>query len=222
MAALRFAPTRSCVLRFPRARRPPVQLGRVRRQDIPAHLALEILPLPPGIHQPRAHELLDVMRDRRLRYRKLVPEPSAGAFPLARDRLQQRHASRVREGLGDELELPSGQAESRTAARGHSSMDIELLSGCQEDGEDGEAAPTHGALRSLERTLRPLRPLRLLRPIETSPDSPDRSRDTSPPPPPAPRSRAARSSAWSAAADRSFTMRRAATGPMPGTRSSAS
>ena len=85
------------------------ELGGIRFQYLPPYLALEILPFAARLDQSGADQLLDVMRDRRFGNGKLFPQLGASALPLARDNLEDGHAPRIRQRLGDQLELLLGQ-----------------------------------------------------------------------------------------------------------------
>jgi len=82
-------------------------------QDPPADETMKVLPLTPGLDHTRPHQLLDVVRDRRLGHGKLVSQMLAGATLLVRDGLEYGHPSGVGQGLGDELELSGRQGDSR-------------------------------------------------------------------------------------------------------------
>lgn len=66
---------------------------------------MQKLPIPVCLHQTRPHQLLDVVRDRRLGYGKFFPKFLAGALPLAGNDLEDRHAAGIGQCLGDEREL---------------------------------------------------------------------------------------------------------------------
>lgn len=85
------------------------ELSGIRFQYLPPYLALKVLPFPARLDQSGADQLFDVMRDRRFGNRKLFPQLRASAFPLAGDDLEDRHAPRIRQRLGDQLELLLGQ-----------------------------------------------------------------------------------------------------------------
>ena len=112
--------------------RPTQQLGGICFEYIPADLTMQILPIAVCLHQTCPHQLLDVMRDRCLRYGKFFPKFLAGALPLAGNDLQHLHAPGIRQRLGDELELLVGQDRPVGCGLFHSSMVIELSNGCQD------------------------------------------------------------------------------------------
>jgi len=105
---------------------PAQQLCAVGFEYLPAHLALEELPVAPGLNQASTDQLFDMERDGCLGHGELLPQLLAGAFLLACNGLQQRHASGVGQRLGDELELLVGQLRPRGRGLCHSSMVIEL------------------------------------------------------------------------------------------------
>jgi hypothetical protein len=88
---------------------PAQQLGGVCFQHLAPDLAAKILAIPVRFDQPGPHQLLDMMRDRCLGHRKLFPQLATGAFLLAGDDLEYRHAPRIGQRLGDQLELLLGQ-----------------------------------------------------------------------------------------------------------------
>ena len=92
---------------------------------------MEKLSVTVCLHQAGPHQLLDVVRDRRFRYGKFLPKFLAGALQFPGNDLQHRHAAGIGQRLGNESELFVAQ---RRAGSGsfHSSMVIELSSGCQE------------------------------------------------------------------------------------------
>jgi hypothetical protein len=88
------------------------KLCRIGLQDPAANDTMKVLALTPGFDHTGPHQLLDVMRDRRLGYGKLVSQMLAGATLLVRDGLEYGHPSGIGQGLGDELELSGRQGGS--------------------------------------------------------------------------------------------------------------
>ena len=104
--------------------RSPEQLGRIGAEDVAPDFAVEKLAGFARIHQSRAYQLLDVVRDRGLGYRELVPQALTRAAIFRGDGLEQRHAPRIGQRLRNELELPA--RDSKCLGCMHSSMIIEL------------------------------------------------------------------------------------------------
>jgi hypothetical protein len=92
---------------------PLEKLCCVGLQHLPADETIEVLPFATGLDHTGTHELLDVMRDRRLRHGKLVSQVLAGATLLVSDGLEYGHPSGVGQGLGNELELSGRQGGPR-------------------------------------------------------------------------------------------------------------
>ena len=95
---------------------------------------MEVLALAPGLDHTGPHQLLDVVRDRRLRDGKLVPQMLAGATLLVGDGLEDGHPSRVGQGFGDQLELSGRQAGPRGTLGVHELDSYRTAETCQAAG----------------------------------------------------------------------------------------
>ena len=88
---------------------PAQQLGGVCLQHLASYLTAEVLAFATRIHQPSTNQLFDVVRDRSLGDGKLLPQLGTGTLTLPGNDLEHCHAPRIRQRLGDQLELFLGQ-----------------------------------------------------------------------------------------------------------------
>jgi hypothetical protein len=93
---------------------------------------MEELAVAMGLDQTGTNELFDVVRNSRLGYGKLLPEPLTGTLALPADDLEHLHAPGIGQSFGNELEFLIGQPRLTGSGLFHSSMVIELSYGCQE------------------------------------------------------------------------------------------
>src|SRR5690606_7988886 len=84
------------------------------------------LAFPYGVDEPRVVQLLHVMRHCRLGDREGAADTLIGAVALAGDGLEDGEAPRIRQGLGDPVELPGGELEGDFRRDIHSCITIEL------------------------------------------------------------------------------------------------
>lgn len=95
-------------------RHPPAELRHVSFEHGRPDSIEHELPVTTRLDQPRACQLLQVMRDRRLSNRKAAAEPLAPDLALPRDVLEDLEPSRVGERLCDSLELLGFQGSLRS------------------------------------------------------------------------------------------------------------
>src|SRR5690606_33284772 len=92
--------------RRPLPYRPAHQLGRVGLDHPRPHTRPHALPVALRLDEAGLYQLLEVVRDGGLRHRHLVADTLIHAIALrVRDRLQDAEPPRIRERLGDALEL---------------------------------------------------------------------------------------------------------------------
>src|SRR4051812_22735361 len=112
--------------------RPPQQLGGIGLEHVTTDFTVKELAVFPGVDQPGAHQLFDVVRDGSFRDGEFLAQPLTGALLFARNDFQHLHSPGIRQCFGDELELLVGQARPGVRWFLHSSMVIEPSYICQE------------------------------------------------------------------------------------------
>ena len=85
------------------------QLGGIRFQHVPAHLAAQELSLPVSLDQAGPDQFLDVVRDGRLGHGKFLPELGAGARFFTCAHFEDLHPPGIGERFGNQRELLLGQ-----------------------------------------------------------------------------------------------------------------